>query len=389
DGWLFKGENFQVMNTIVNEFKGKVQTIYIDPPFNKNEESGYHYSVNYDDNVWLSMLDERLKIAREFLSHRGNFFARCDYRGTLFMRYLMDSTFGKDNFRNEIAVGRTKGKKKTTKSLPTIKDALFLYGNSNDNFLKEVLIPTPESETKEKLGRYFSRKKRLPKELNGKEISKKIRETLWVPLSHRPEVRRSTMNRTLFGRTFTPPPNRHWIKTQEKINSLAERGKARIRCKCGYIHGRDMGEWKGCPACGGDAQRIEVFLDEEPLTDSWVDISGYAQTWGFPTENTEQLLQRVIESSSNEGDIIMDFFSGSGTTIAVAHKLGRRWIGIEMGHHFHSVILPRMKKVLAGHLSGISKERNVKSGGFFKYSEIKPLSLYLRKLKLDDLPINL
>jgi adenine-specific DNA-methyltransferase len=102
------------------------------------------------------------------------------------------------------------------------------------------------------------------------------------------------------------------------------------------------------------------------------------QDTGFRTENSEILLKRVIESTSNEGDLVMDFFLGSGTTTAVAHKLKRKWIGVEMGEHFYSIVLPRMKKVLAYDKSGISKEKDVKekynennAGGFFKYYELE------------------
>jgi hypothetical protein len=116
----------------------------------------------------------------------------------------------------------------------------------------------------------------------------------------------------------------------------------------------------------------------EIVDTNWLDIPGYSVTTGFKTENSEILLKRVIESTSNEGDLVMDFFLGSGTTTAVAHKLKRKWIGVEMGEHFWTVILPRMKKVLAYDKSGISKEEDVKEkyneknvGGFFKYYELE------------------
>jgi len=135
----------------------------------------------------------------------------------------------------------------------------------------------------------------------------------------------------------------------------------------------------------------EILQSEEvKLNSNWTDIPSYSipSKWGFPTENSEILLKRVIESTSNEGDLVMDFFLGSGTTTAVAHKLKRKWIGIEMGEHFYSVVLPRMKKVLAYDKSGISKEKDVKekynennAGGFFKYYELEQYEEILRKAK--------
>ncbi|RLF80448.1 site-specific DNA-methyltransferase, partial [Thermococci archaeon] len=114
------------------------------------------------------------------------------------------------------------------------------------------------------------------------------------------------------------------------------------------------------------------------------DIPGYAQRHHFPTENSEELLKRIIESSSGKGDLVMDFFLGSGTTTAVAHKLKRRWIGIEMGEHFSSVVLFRMKKVLAGEKSGISKEVKWQGGGFFKYYELEQFEQTLNKAVYKD-----
>lgn len=127
------------------------------------------------------------------------------------------------------------------------------------------------------------------------------------------------------------------------------------------------------------------------IGNNWTDVSGYTHTWNFPTENSEQLLKRVIQSTSNPGDIVMDFFLGSGTTTAVAHKLKRKWIGVEMGEHFYTVILPRMKKVLAYDRSGISKDNDVKemynknkAGGFFKYYELEQYEDILRRVKYSD-----
>ncbi|GIV42257.1 MAG: hypothetical protein KatS3mg034_1567 [Vicingaceae bacterium] len=115
-----------------------------------------------------------------------------------------------------------------------------------------------------------------------------------------------------------------------------------------------------------------MLYDTELVGNEWLDISGYSQAQHFSTENSETLLKRVIESASNEGDLVLDFFLGSGTTTAVAHKLGRKWIGVEMGEHFYSVVLPRMKKVLAYDKSGISKEvKEYQGGGFFKYYELE------------------
>jgi len=140
--------------------------------------------------------------------------------------------------------------------------------------------------------------------------------------------------------------------------------------------------------------RIEYLLpptEDKQIDSDWTDISGYTSNWHFQTENSEILLKRVIESTSEEGDLVMDFFLGSGTTTAVAHKLKRKWIGIEMGEHFWTVIMPRMKKVLAYDKSGISKEKDVKekynektAGGFFKYQILEQYEDALDNIELQE-----
>ncbi|MEM4587966.1 MAG: DNA methyltransferase, partial [Nanopusillaceae archaeon] len=115
DGWLIKSENYQALITILPKFKEKVQTIYIDPPFNKEQDADYFYSVKFKDAIWATMLENRLRIAREFLKDTGCIFVRCDYNGNWIVRAIMNEIFGKENFRNEIMVRRTTMMKRETK----------------------------------------------------------------------------------------------------------------------------------------------------------------------------------------------------------------------------------------------------------------------------------
>lgn len=198
---------------------------------------------------------------------------------------------------------------------------------------------------------------------------------------HSPGERRPP-ERIIFGRLFYPPKGRHWTFTQETINKMIKEGRIRINEEVEYIDIKGN-KVKGMP---------QYLTGEDELLDSnWTDIPGYSQNQGFPTENSEILLKRVIESTSNEGDLVMDFFLGSGTTTAVAHKLKRKWIGVEMGEHFYTVVLPRMKKVLFYDKSGISKEKDVKekyneksAGGFFKYYELEQFEDLLRNVEYSE-----
>lgn len=353
DGWLIKSENYQALNTILPKFKEKVQTIYIDPPFNKETDADYFYSVKYKDSSWITLLENRLQLAKDILKDTGSIFVRCDYNGNWLVRPLMNEIFGEENFTNEIQINRSKIAREgeSLDRFATATDSIFYY---RKYYGKHLFYPI---------------------------FKVRGRESNWIQM-HSPYQYKTNVERVILGRKLAPPKGRHWSFTQEKITRLEKEGRIRINEKKSYID-----------IYGNEVEGMPEYLESEmaPCDSNWTDIPGYSQTQGFPTENSEILLKRVIESTTNEGDLVMDFFLGSGTTTAVAHKLKRKWIGVEMGEHFYTVVLPRMKKVLTYDKSGISKEKDVKekynenkAGGFFKYSELEQYEDTLRKVKYED-----
>jgi len=329
DGLLIKSENWQALNTILEKYKEKVQTIYIDPPFNKEQDADYLYNVRYKDSTWASMLENRLILARDLLNERGSIFARCDYNGNWIVRPLMNEIFAGNNFRNEILVNRSFRPTEKINRYHTAHDSLYLFSKSAKYFFEGAVKQRENpkwrpmhlpgirwSPIEEEYINLFS--KENLKEKKGKFVSRA---------------------RIILGRELLPPEGRHWALSQKAIFELEKAGGIKLNEN-------------------GEPLALEPELQK--LTDNWTDITGYSASWNFPTENSEILLKRVIESTSNGGDLIMDFFLGSGTTTAVAHKLKRKWIGVEMGEHFWTVVLPRMKKVLAYDKSGISKDKDVK-----------------------------
>ncbi|NHI92834.1 MAG: site-specific DNA-methyltransferase [Candidatus Lokiarchaeota archaeon] len=339
DGWLIKSENFQALNTILPKFERKVRTIYIDPPFNKETEADYFYSVKFKNATWLTILENRLSLASELLTNNGSIFVKCDNRGNMFVRLLMDEIFGSENFKNEIIVERTKAKQKIEGRFITQNESLFFYAKGMNNIFYDIERPI---------------------------------DAKWYPLLHFP--RPDEKPRTILGKQYYPPINRRWALSQERISAMENKKKIRINESLKYTDclGNEI---YGMP---------EILYDSKEVGNIWFDIPVYAQKEHFPTENSEELLERVIISSTDEGDIIMDFFLGSGTTIATAQKLKRRWIGIEMGKHFYDIILPRMKLTLAGHVSGISKKKKVYKGGFFKYYKLEQYEQTLSKATYND-----
>lgn len=393
DGWLIHSENYQALNTILPKFKEKVQTIYIDPPFNKEQNADYLYNVKYKDSTWATTLENRISLAKYLLKDTGSIFVRCDYNGNWIVRPLMNDIFGKENFRNEVVVSRTKTAlyigtpKKLSKNLGSSYDNIYWYSKFSDisfpkisqgiieiprdaywkdlksfydrpNYRYELLGILPEDGCSwvwkkedvlsaiENYNQFTKNYEEKIKEVQ--EVSEIIKKKLWEKASSTFEE--NTINALI---------EEYWNKTGRTLR-FVKRGKNTF-----YYWVEPI-------------QRVSI-------TD-WTSIEGYARLWKFSTENSEALLRRVIEFTSNQSDFILDFFLGSGTTTAVAHKLHRKWIGVEMGDHFYSIVLPRMKKVLAYDSSGISKEKDVqenynedKAGGFFKYYDLEQYEQTLRK----------
>ncbi|MHA1341220.1 MAG: site-specific DNA-methyltransferase [Promethearchaeota archaeon] len=334
DGWLIHSENYQALKTILPKFQEKMQTIYIDPPFNLGSDADFLYNVNYKDANWITLLENRLTLARDLLNEKGSIFVRCDYNGNMFVRLLMNQIFGAENFRNEITIAKSKEFFKTMTHIKKFleeSESLFFFSKSNN------LIFNP-----------LYRKKKNPSKY---EPFLPARDKTYQDF------------RIIYGKKYYSPKGRKWGVKQNDIERLLKEKRLV----------NENGKWY-------------LITYEEPLKDVWIDFQGYSRKWGFKTENSEIFIKRAVQSTSNEGDLILDFFLGSGTTTAVAHKLGRKWIGVEMGEHFFSVVLPRMKKVLAYDKSGISKEKDVKenynekkAGGFFKYYDLEQYEQTLRK----------
>jgi len=371
DGWLIKSENYQALNTILPKFKEKVQTIYIDPPFNKEQEADYFYSVKYKDSTWITMLENRLRLAKDkkLLKDTGSIFVRCDYNGNMYVRMLMNEIFGEENFRNEIVVKRGAPKAglflqfENLKSIGVTYDNIYWFSIDPERVYGKFI-----KSLQEKRKSYWTSFKKIYDRptMQYELLGVKITEGQWMWKKERAVKADENYKK--------------YLEIAEKTGETLEEYWERTGRKLEFIRRQ------------GDSIQYWVPPKEETLLDNnWLDIPGYSSGWGFKTENSEILLKRVIESTSNEGDLVMDFFLGSGTTTAVAHKLKRKWIGVEMGEHFYTVVLPRMKKVLFYDKSGISKEKDVKekynennAGGFFKYYELEQYEDVLRRASYAD-----
>jgi adenine-specific DNA-methyltransferase len=326
DGMLIRSDNFKALNLVMKKYGKKVKLIYLDPPFNTGRDKTL-YRNDYLDSSWLTMMLNRLMQAKDILNSNGTIFIRIDNNQNHYIRSLLDMVFGKSNFRNEIIINKTRAKQQRKKPFIQQTESLFFYSVTDNYFFNQVELPRKEPKWYELLD--FPRSNQIPRIVLGKE--------------------------------YYPPKNRRWGLSQERINQFERKGKIRINKDKSYID------------CLGNTinEKPELYYDVEPVRNDWLDIPGYSQVHKFSTENSEELLQRVIESGSKERDTVLDFFLGSGTTVATAHKLNRKWVGVEIGNQFEDFVLPRMKNVLKGEKSGISKNNDINKSGFFKYHYIE------------------
>jgi len=302
---LIFGDNLQALKylkKLQDEGKlEKIKLIFIDPPFGTGDiydaQGAPAYSAALQGAKYLEFLRKRLIFLRELLADDGSIYVRIDYHYGHYVKVLMDEIFGKNNFRNEIVINRTKAKQSSKGNFTPQTDSLFFYTKG--------------------------------KNYTFNQLTRKI-EPMWNSLLHFP--RASDKPRKIQGKLFYPPKNRRWALSQENIDKFERLGKTRINKKITYVNCKGE-KIKGMP---------ELLYDVEPIRSDWLDIPGYSQRTHYPTENAEEVLERIIKASSNPGDLVLDCFAGSGTTGAVAEKLGRKWIMVDVGKLSIYTIIKRM-----------------------------------------------
>ena len=327
-GWnnkLIWGDNKLILSSLKNgpmrkeiEEQGGIKLIYIDPPFDvgadfsmdieignetltKNpsviEELAYRDTWGKGSDSFISMVYERLILMRDLLTDDGSIYVHCDWRVSGYMRLILDEVFGKDNFVNEIIWQKTMSRKSQTNGFGGVHDSIFFYRKSS----KGVFTTQFDLRTADEV------KARFP------EVEQETgKRYVWDNFT---QAGRGAA-RVFGGVEISPPAGKHWIWSQDRIDEGWKDGLIEIR---GNMPRVKRYETKGVPA--SDIWSGKQFIVHAQSS----------ETVGYPTQKPELLLERIIKSSSNEGDIVCDFFIGSGTTLAVAEKLGRKWIGSDIG----------------------------------------------------------
>ena len=307
---LFMGDNFEVLSILLNNFRGKINLIYIDPPFNTDQEffvseNGRANSISHSKNdivaysdkmstdEYLEFIRERLILLRELLSDNGSIYLHIDYKIGHYIKIIMDEVFGKENFKNDIARIKSNPKNFYRKAYGNEKDLILFYTkNYKNNIWNDIKVPLDENEIAER----FSK------------IDENGRRYTTIPLHAPGETKNGPTSKPW--RNIPVPKGRHWRTNPEEFEKMDKQG---------------LIEWSstGNP-------RIKKYADEhtgKKIQDIWRFKD--PQNPKYPTEKNSTMLEQIILKSSNENDYVLDCFAGSGSTLKAAFKNNRKWIGVD------------------------------------------------------------
>ncbi len=350
--YLIKGNNLIAIHSLKKKFAKQVKCIYIDPPYNTGNDS-FNYNDNFNHSSWLVFMKNRLEVAREFLSDDGVIFVQCDDNEQAYLKVLMDEIFLRENFVGCIS----------WKQFHSVK-------NDAANFLKniEYILCYCKNFSKNLISNEPFDKSNLYK-LKDENGFYKL-DPVWAKSGNN-----FSPYTFLNGKTWSPPSGTFWrysigtLKDMEQNNRIVFNGKNPMakRYLSEVAEGRKSSTfWDGSEVgynLNGDAEIKQLFNGNKI----------------FNNPKPEALISRILEIATNENDLVLDFFAGSGTTCAVAHKMKRRYIGIEQMDYIETITKERLKKVIESEQGGISKKCDFKGGGSFVYAELKEVNLEIKK----------
>tara|TARA_Y100001958_G_scaffold90424_1_gene61562 strand:- start:1551 stop:3398 length:1848 start_codon:yes stop_codon:yes gene_type:complete len=344
---ILKGNNLLVISSLLKTHRGKIKLIYIDPPYNTGNDD-FNYNDSFNHSAWLTFIKNRLVIARDLLKKDGVIFVQCDDSEQAYLKVLMDELFKKDNFISCIVYRRRKSQANLSKNISPIHDYVLCYSKTNQTFLNKIKPDIDESNYKNPDNDY-----------RGPYVT--------MPCTNAGGAKYTIKTPT--GKVIED----EWRFKKETYDSLEKDNRLVF------------------PKGGEGKPRYKLFLSEKKengvVPNSWWDDLGSNQeatrelkklfnnnVFSYP--KPEKLIQRIIDLATNENDIVLDFFLGSGTTAAVAHKMNRKYIGVEQMDYINSVTVERIKKVIEGEQGGVSKDVEWQGGGSFVYAELIQYNQY-------------
>lgn len=356
---LIHGDNLLALKALEQEFANRVKCIYIDPPYNTGA-AFEQYDDNREHSVWLSFMAPRLRILRNLLSDDGSIWISIDDDEGHYLKVLCDEIFGRRNFVNTVIWEKRYSPTNDSKWLSDSHDFILVYAKNKEGWRPNLL---PRGEKQNKYYRYDD---------DDGRGSWRSGDVLVKTFSHSGVFAITNPNT---GVDYYPPAGSCYRFNKE----TAERYLAENR----FYFGK---EGDGAPQLKRYLSEVKQGVTPQTLwkrddvsdnQDAKKEVKLFNSQSIFATPKPERLVERIITLGSNPGDLVLDSFLGSGTTAAVAHKMGRRYIGIEYGEHCYTHCVPRLKAVVDGEQGGISKSVGWTGGGGFKFYELAPTLIEL------------
>ncbi len=351
---IIQGDNLQALKALLPFYAGRVKCIFIDPPYNTGS-AFTHYDDNLEHSLWLSMMLPRLHLLRELLSEDGSIWVTIDDNEAHYLKVLMDDVFVRRNFVCTFAWQKTLTKRNDAKIVSAAHDHVLVYAKAIGSFEMHRLAADSRQRAT------YTNRDNDPRG-----------DWLAIPF-HAPNLRPNLTYpiTTPGGKVLMPPPGRCWSTTPALFEELRRDNR--------IYFGRDG---------NGMAQRKKFWAESSGVVVPWTwwpyeetgenreatreakELAADSDVAPFSTPKPERLLKRVLDLATDLQDLVLDSVLGSGTTAAVAHKMNRRYIGIEMGEHAVTHCVPRLQKVIAGEQGGISKDVGWQGGGGFQFATL-------------------
>ncbi len=357
DNHLIFGDNLLALKALEQEFVGKVKCVFIDPPYNTGS-AFTHYDDGVEHSIWLSLMRDRLDIIRNLLSEDGSLWITIDDNEAHYLKVLCDEVMGRNNFISSVMWQKIYTTKNSAKYFSSMHDHVLVYARNKEAF-KLNDLPREEKQNKAY--------KNLDNDPRGPWKATPLHARNYYSLGRYAVT--SPSGRVISG----PPTGTYWRISEDNFAKMESENRI----------------WWGSDGDGVPAQKRFLTEVRQGVTPNTLWLHTEAGHNGeakneirailpgedelFITPKPERLIHRALTVSTEPGDLVLDSFAGSGTTGAVAHKMGRRWIMVELGEHCHTHIIPRMLKVIDGEDSGgITQAVDWKGGGGFRYYRLAP-----------------
>jgi adenine-specific DNA-methyltransferase len=357
DNRLIFGDNLLALKALEAEFTGKVKCVFIDPPYNTGS-AFTHYDDGLEHSIWLGLMRDRLEIVRRLMSDDGSLWITIDDNEAHYLKVLCDEVFGRQNFLTSVVWQKIYTTKNTAKHFSGMHDYLLVYAKAEGTWRRNDFPRTAKQDDAYKNPDRDPRGPWKATPIHARNYYSKGQYSLTSP-----------SGRLIDG----PPKGTYWRMSKERFDQLDADGQvwwgedggnvpAQKRFLSHVEGGVVPSTWWTHELAGHNAEAKNELRA----------VAGEADEL-FITPKPERLVQRALQVASSPGDLVLDSFAGSGTTGAVAHKMGRRWIMVELGEHCHTHIIPRLTKVIDGHdPGGITEAAGWKGGGGFRYYRLAP-----------------